>query len=109
MPAPRYGTGRQVASRFLFGVSELAAVALGIVEVGLVLRVVLLLLAANPSAGFSSWVYGLTYPLVAPFASVFPNLTVAGGILETSALLAMLVYALLGRFVEAILRLLARL
>lgn len=98
-----------MASRLLFGLSELAAVVLGIVEIGLVLRFILLLLAANPSAGFSSWVYGFTFPLVAPFASVFPNLTVAGGVLETAALLAMVVYALLGRIVESILRLLARL
>jgi uncharacterized protein YggT (Ycf19 family) len=86
-------------------VSELAAVVLGVVEIALLLRIILLLLAANPSAGFSSWIYSLTYP----FASVFPNLTVAGGVLETPALLAMLVYALLGRIVESILRLLARL
>lgn len=93
----------------LSGLSQVVAVGVGIVEVGLLLRIVLLLLDANPSAGFSSWVYGLTAPLVAPFAGVFPNLSVAGSVLDTAAMLALIVYAIVGRIAESILRLLARL
>lgn len=95
--------------RVLIRVSQLVGIGVGIVEVGLLLRVALLLLAANPSAGFSSAVYRLTAPLVAPFAGVFPNLTVVGGMLDTSAILALIVYAIAGRLAESILHLLGRL
>ena len=93
----------------LLGLSQLVGIGVGIVEVGLLLRIVLLLLAANPTAGFSSWVYGLTAPLVAPFAGVFPDLAILGGVLDAPAILALIVYGMAGRIVESILHLLARL
>lgn len=98
----------RIVPRVLLRVSQLAGIAVGIVEVALLLRIALMLLAANPSAAFSIWVYGLTAPLVAPFAGVFPNLTVAGGVLDAQAVLALIVYAIAGRIVESVLHLLAR-
>lgn len=95
--------------RLLLGVSQVVAIGVGIVEAGLLLRIALLLLAANPAAGFSSWVYGVTAPLVSPFDGVFPNLTVANSVLDAPAILALIVYAIGGRVVESILHLLARL
>jgi uncharacterized protein YggT (Ycf19 family) len=67
---------------------------LGIVEALLAIRVVLKLLAANPGAGFSSFIYGITAPFVAPFQGVFPDPATNGSVLEVSALLAMVVWAL---------------
>lgn len=98
-----------IAPRMLLGLSQLVGIGVGIVEVGLLLRIVLLLLAANPTAGFSTWVYGLTGPLVAPFAGVFPELTIVDSVLDAPAILALIVYGLAGRIVESILHLLARL
>ena len=68
---------------------------LGIVEVLLAFRFVLRLLGANPDAGFSSFIYGVTYLFAAPFLSVFRVTEVAGSILEWTTLLAMFVYLVL--------------
>lgn len=65
---------------------------LGLVEALLAFRFVLKILAANPSAGFSSFIYGITYPMAAPFLSVFNITQVEGNIFEWTTLLAMLVY-----------------
>lgn len=65
---------------------------LGVVEVLLAFRFVLKLLAANPAAGFTSLVYGITYPLMAPFLSVFRTVRIEGSVFEWTTLLAMFVY-----------------
>jgi hypothetical protein len=68
---------------------------LGTLEVLLLSRLLLRLLAANPDAGFSSLIYGLTWPFVALFEGVFPEPGGHGSVLELSTILAMIVYALL--------------
>lgn len=65
---------------------------LGILEALLLFRFVLKLLAANPGAGFTSFIYGVTYPFVAPFQAVFSTARVGGSIFEWTTLLAMAVY-----------------
>jgi ABC-type Na+ efflux pump permease subunit len=65
---------------------------LGILEVLLAFRFALKLLAANPSAGFSSFIYNASYPFAAPFLNVFRVTKVEGSIFEWTTLLAMLVY-----------------
>ncbi|MEO8065575.1 MAG: YggT family protein [Candidatus Doudnabacteria bacterium] len=65
---------------------------LAILEALLLFRFVLKLLAANPQAGFSSFIYAITAPFAAPFLSVFKISQVEGNILEWTTLLAMLVY-----------------
>lgn len=64
----------------------------GIIEILLAFRFVLKLLAANPNAGFTSFIYGVTYAFAAPFLSVFQASQAAGNVLEWATLLAMLVY-----------------
>lgn len=68
---------------------------LGLLEVLLAFRFVLKLLGANPVAGFSSFIYGITYIFTAPFLSVFGISKVAGSIFEWTTLLAMFVYWLI--------------
>jgi len=65
---------------------------LGIVETLLAFRFVLKLLAANPNAGFSSFIYGVTYIFATPFLNVFRVARVEGSIVEWTTLLAMFVY-----------------
>ncbi|MEJ0021863.1 MAG: YggT family protein [Candidatus Doudnabacteria bacterium] len=65
---------------------------LGLLEALLVFRFVLKLLAANPNAGFSSFIYNVSYPFAAPFLNVFKMTKVEGNIFEWTTLLAMLVY-----------------
>lgn len=65
---------------------------LGVMEVLLAFRFVLKLLGANPAAGFTSFIYGVTYIFAAPFLSVFGITQVAGSILEWTTLLAGFAY-----------------
>jgi hypothetical protein len=69
---------------------------LGIIEVILAFRFLLKLFAANPSAGFTSFIYTLSYPFAVPFVSVFGLTKVSGSIFEWTTLLAMLVFGLVG-------------
>jgi hypothetical protein len=64
---------------------------LGILEVLLAFRFVLKLLGAN-SAGFTNFIYGITYIFAAPFISVFRVTYTVGSVIEWTTLLAMLVY-----------------
>lgn len=68
---------------------------LGILETFLILRFALELLAANPEAAFTSFIYALTEPFVAPFEGVFPMPQTRGAVLDLASVLAMIVYALL--------------
>jgi hypothetical protein len=65
---------------------------LGVIEILLAFRFVLKLLGANPDAGFSSFVYGITYIFATPFLNVFRVSRVAGSTFEWTTLLAMFVY-----------------
>ena len=66
---------------------------LGLVEVLLAFRFVFKLLGANPAAGFTSFIYGVTYLFAAPFLSVFgATKVIAGSVFEWTTLLAMFVY-----------------
>ena len=68
---------------------------IGLLEVLLAFRFVLKLLGANPDAGFSALIYGITYVFAAPFISVFHVTAVLGSVVEWTTLLAMLVYWLI--------------
>jgi hypothetical protein len=68
---------------------------LGIVEALLIIRVALKALGANPAAGFSQLVYSVSTPLVLPFQGIFPTPATSRSALELSALVAIVVYALI--------------
>lgn len=74
-----------------------------ILEAMLAFRFVLKLLDANPAAGFTSFIYGATYPFAAPFLSVFKITKVQGSVFEWTTLLAMLVYWLIAMAVAKLL------
>jgi uncharacterized protein YggT (Ycf19 family) len=77
--------------------TEVIYLVFGIINGLLLIRVVLKLLAANPLAGFSKFIYGLTDVFLAPFRNLLP--TVGGGsgaVLEMSTVIAIIVYALIG-------------
>ncbi len=65
---------------------------LGLIEILLAFRFVLKLLGANPDAGFSSFIYGVTHIFAAPFLNVFRMTYVEGSIFEWTTLLAAIVY-----------------
>lgn len=65
---------------------------LGVLEALLAFRFILKLLAANPAAGFTRFIYTLTYPFTEPFLAVFRITRVQGSVFEWPTLLAMVVY-----------------
>jgi uncharacterized protein YggT (Ycf19 family) len=68
---------------------------LGVVDVMIILRVLFKALAANADAGFTSFVYGVTDPLVAPFQGIFGTPQASNGsVFELSSVVAIVVYAL---------------
>ena len=68
---------------------------LDVLEALLAFRFVLKLLAANSGAGFTHFIYSVTYPFVLPFLSVFRITRVEGSVFEWTTLLAMFVYWLI--------------
>jgi uncharacterized protein YggT (Ycf19 family) len=76
---------------------EVCYLVFGIIDGLLLIRLVLKLLGANPLAGFSSFVYGLTDVFLAPFRNLLPVVGgSSGAVLEMSVVIAIIVYALIG-------------
>lgn len=80
------------STRPLYRATQAVWYILSVLEVILAFRFVLRLLGANAGAGFTNFIYSLSYPFVAPFMSVFGTTRVAGSAFEWTTLLAMVVY-----------------
>jgi uncharacterized protein YggT (Ycf19 family) len=79
----------------------------GIVQALLALRVLFLLFGAQ-ATGFAALLYGITDPLVAPFRGIFAAPGVETGFFDTAAIVAMVVYALVGWAIAALIENTAR-
>lgn len=78
----------------------------GIAEAILVLRVLFKLFNANGNSQFVHWIYQTSDTLMAPFRGIFPATEVHRGfVLDVSALFAILMYAILGYLLAALLSL----
>ncbi len=88
--------------------SQVVSVITMIVEAILILRLLFRAGGANPSNGFVSFVYSLSRPLVAPFQSIFPQVSMSVARFEVATLIAMLVWGLVGLLVAMLLRSLSR-
>ena len=77
-------------------VSRAIYLILAVIEALLLIRLVLKALGANAEAGFAQLIYGVTGPLIAPFAGLFRTPQAGGGAtLEVNTLIALVVYALI--------------
>ncbi len=65
---------------------------LGFIEVLLLFRLFLKLLGANPAAGFTAFIYGITFIFASPFINVFRVTYLEGSVFEWTTILAMFVY-----------------
>lgn len=65
---------------------------LGIIEVLLAFRVVLLLLGANPASGFTAFIYAVSAPFAVPFRGIIQATQFNGSVIEWSTFIAMIVY-----------------
>lgn len=79
----------------LWQVSGVIWLLAGMLEALIGLRVLLKLLAANPSAPFAQLVYGLSEVFVWPFLGLTITPAAEGVVLEIPSIIAMVVYALL--------------
>ncbi len=64
-------------------------------ELGILFRVVLKLIAANPASPFAQFIYQMTGPFLAPFAGLTAAPAVNGSVLEIPAIIAMAAYSVL--------------
>jgi len=85
-----YAQRRGIASK----VSQAIYLIFGIVEALIIIRFVLRLLGANAEAGFASFIYRTSEPLVAPFVGLFGTPQLNGMVLEPGSLVAIVVYGL---------------
>lgn len=68
----------------------------GAVLIVISFRFGLMLLGANADSSFAGFVYGLSFPMVAPFLALFNTQPVYGAsVIETSTLVAFVVYPLI--------------
>jgi hypothetical protein len=78
---------------------------LGVLEVILGLRFVFRLLGANESSDFVTALYNFSHVFVAPFNGIFNDQTIGSqSVFELSTLVAMLIYALIGWGLIALIR-----
>lgn len=81
----------------------------GLIETLVGLRFLFRLLGASPANALVSWVYGWSAPLVAPFGGIFgsPQVptpgTAVSGVFEWAALIAFIVYGIIGSLLAGML------
>ncbi len=76
----------------IFRFNQIIWYILGLIEVLLIFRVVLKLLGANPSVGFTSLIYSLTAPLAVPFSGILGISITGSSMIEWSTIIAAIVY-----------------
>jgi|SRR3989304_1212990 len=79
--------------KFIFRAYQLIWFVLGIIEVLLAFRVVLLALGANPQAGFANFIYAVSDPFAIPFRDLFGVTVQDTYVFEWTTFIAMAVYA----------------
>lgn len=87
----------------LFRATQVVWYLFTLLEILLVFRLGLKFAGANPSAGFSSFIYSVTWPFAQPFIAVFRTTFVGNQIFEWTTLLAMVVYYLIAWGIVSIL------
>jgi hypothetical protein len=78
--------------KIILRVNQIIWFILGLIEVLLLFRVVLKALGANPLVGFTSLIYSITTPLVAPFSGILGLSITGNSIIEWSTIIAAIVY-----------------
>lgn len=80
----------------LYKVSQFIWLLFGGIEALIGLRVILMLIGANPANTFTAFVYQLSALFVWPFQNIVANPAFQNLVLEITSIIAMIVYALIG-------------
>jgi uncharacterized protein YggT (Ycf19 family) len=68
----------------------------GVIELLLTFRFIFEFFVVNTSTPFVAWIYGVTAPLVAPFAKILPNWKISSFVVDFATVAAIIVFALAG-------------
>ena len=79
----------------LFRATQIVWYLCDLLEIVLAFRFFLRFAGANPEAGFSNFIYTISWPFVEPFFAVFRTTVVSGSTVEWDTLLAMIVYSII--------------
>src|SRR5580698_5159353 len=71
-------------------------IVVGIIELLLTFRLIFKFLTVNTGTPFVGWLYGVTAPLVAPFAKILPDWKISGFVVDFATVAALIVFALAG-------------
>lgn len=80
----------------LYKVSQFIWLLFGALEALIGIRVILLLIGANPASWFTQFVYQLSELFLWPFRNIVANPAFGNSVLEITSLIAMIVYPLIG-------------
>ena len=71
-------------------------IVVGIVGLLLTFRLICEFLVVNTGTPFVAWLYGVTAPLVAPFAKILPSWKFSGFVINFATVAALIVFTLAG-------------
>lgn len=80
----------------LYKISQFIWLLFGALEALIGIRVILLLIGANPASWFTAFVYQLSELFLWPFRNIVANPAFGNSVLEITSLIAMVVYPLIG-------------
>lgn len=80
----------------IFRFNQIIWYIVGFVEVLLIFRIILKLLGANPTVGFTNLIYTITNPLAAPFNGILGMSISENSVIEWSTMIAAIVYLCIG-------------
>ncbi len=78
-------------------------VLVGLLELLLSLRVFFKFFGVGGSSSFIVWLNNFTQPLVNPFLGILPSFSIGNFLIETPAIIALVVIGLIGYFIMALL------
>ena len=117
-PAPAVNSVRTTDSEYVAPgpggatfASRIVTFVFGILQALLILRIVLLLLVANPGNDIVQFVFGITQPFVEPFIGMFSlNRVTAdqGSVLDITAIVALIAWTLIEALILAAIRIFSR-
>jgi len=117
-PAPTTNSVRTTESAYVASgpggatvASRVVTFAFGVLQALLILRIILLLLVANPGNDLVSFIFNITQPFVAPFVGMFSlNHVTAdqGSVLDVAAIVALIGWTLVEMLVLAAIRIFSR-
>jgi hypothetical protein len=87
---------------FTFKATQLIWLLFGILEALIALRIVLMLIGANPGSPIVALIYGFTGMFLFPFTGLIGSPSAGNMVLELSSLFAMLIYGLIAWALERI-------